>query len=67
MADLEMLFKQLALVKGKFILSYYLNELISQYSSQKGWFQKEFKMPICASVKSVRSTKVEVLTANFWI
>jgi DNA adenine methylase len=63
--NLEELLIKLTLIKGKFLLSNYPQEVISRFCKEYGWHQLEYKMPLCASKKSVRSTKTEVLTANY--
>lgn len=64
-SDLENLLIKLTQIKGKFLLSNYPQDIISKYVSEHGWYQLQFKKPLCASKKSVRSTKIEVLTANY--
>ena len=65
--DLERLLNVLTTVKGKFLLSNYPQDIIQEYSIKYGWFNRRFKMPVAASKKSVRPTKIEVLTANYAI
>lgn len=65
MQDLEQLLIRLSSITGKFMLSNYPQDVITQYAKERGWYQLEYKMPICASKKSVRNTKIEVLTANY--
>ncbi|HRY33382.1 MAG TPA: DNA adenine methylase [Bacteroidales bacterium] len=63
--DLEQLLKTLTQVKGKFLLSNYPQAVIDEYCKEYGWYQRCFKMPVAASKKAVRPTKIEVLTANY--
>ena len=63
--DIEELLNVLACLKGKFLLSNYPIEIIEKYSVKNGWHQRKFKMPLCASKKAVKPTKIEVLTANY--
>jgi len=65
MDHLQVLLERLATVQGKFLLSNYPQEIITEFSDKYGWHQKQFRMPLCASKKAVRSTKIEVLTANY--
>ena len=67
MSDLEKLMEVLATVKGKFLLSNYPQDIIQHYSNQYQWNNRRFKMSIAASKKSVKPTKIEVLTANYSI
>lgn len=67
MNDLKMLLDALVGIKGKFLLSNYPQTIIEEYSQKYGWLNKRFKMPLSASKKSVRTTKIEVLTANYEI
>ena len=52
-------------IKGKFLLSNYPQDIIDKYAKLNGWYQRSFKMPVSASKKSVRPTKIEVLTSNY--
>ncbi|MCX6266705.1 MAG: DNA adenine methylase [Bacteroidetes bacterium] len=63
--DLERLLDVLVTIKGRFLLSNYPQEIIQEYSAAHGWYNRQFKMPVSASKKSVRPTKIEVLTANY--
>lgn len=63
--DLEMLLESLATLKGRFLLSNYPQELITRYSEDNGWHQRQFKLPISVSKKSVKPMKLEVLTSNY--
>lgn len=59
----------LAAMKGKFLLSSYPSELLTEYIDQYGWYSKEIKQTLSASngAKGSRGKKIEVLTANFEI
>lgn len=63
--DLERLLDVLVTLKGRFLLSNYPQEIIQSYSARYNWFNRQFKMPVAASKKAVRPTKIEVLTANY--
>ncbi len=65
MDNLEQLLVKLSNIKGKFLLSNYPQDIITQYARKHGWAQLAFKMPLCASKKAVRSNKTEVLTSNY--
>ncbi|MCX6281465.1 MAG: DNA adenine methylase [Bacteroidetes bacterium] len=65
MKNLEELLIKLTTIKGRFLLSNYPQEIISKFAGKYGWHQLEYKMPLCASKKAVRSSKIEVLTANY--
>jgi len=65
MEDLDQLLQVLSRIKGKFLLSNYPLDLIAQYSKDHGWHQRAFKLPLSASKKAVKSTKIEVLTGNY--
>lgn len=64
-ADLERLLETLTKIKGKFLLSNYPQPIIDKFVKEHGWYQRQFKMPVAASKKAVRPTKIEVLTANY--
>jgi DNA adenine methylase len=65
MADLESLLNKLSTIQGKFLLSNYPQQIIDQFCQHYNWYQKKVKLPIAASGKSVKSMKIEVLTANY--
>ena len=59
--DFETLFQLLSTLKGKFMLSSYPSEILSEYTAQHGWKMIEFELPRSAS----GGRKVEVLTMNY--
>ena len=63
--DLQRLIEALATIKGRFLLSNYPQPIIQEYSVKYQWHNRSFKMPVAASKKSVKPTKIEVLTANY--
>lgn len=66
--DYENLLDTLSKVKGKFLLSSYQSEILSDYAKRFGWYTQVFEKPLTASksVKGIaRKTKIEVLTANY--
>lgn len=65
MEDLQRLLDRLVLIKGKFLLSNYPQTIIDDYAKKYNWYQVQYKMPISVSKKSVKGTKIEVLTANY--
>lgn len=54
-------------MKGKFLLSTYPSEILTEYTQKNGWYSKELDMPLSASYNGniKRKRKVEVLTANY--
>ena len=67
--DFEMLLKTLLNIKGKFILSSYPSDILTQYTKQGAWFNKQYEMSVSIAHNSdkPRKKKIEVLTANFTI
>jgi len=66
-SDLKILLDALTAIKGRFLLSNYPQDIIREYSDRYSWFNRQFKMPIAVSKKSVKPSKIEVLTANYQI
>jgi len=62
--DFIQLLDTLSKIKGKFLLSSYPSEILSEYTKKFGWKTKEFNMPIAVTNKT-SSRKIEVLTANY--
>ena len=50
-------------IKGKFMLSSYPSEIITQYTQQNHWFQIQIEQRVAASRKGKRKT--EVISANY--
>jgi len=65
--DYEGLLKVLAKMEGKFLLSSYPSEILTQYAEANGWMQAERVMGVTVGNKSKkpRKQKTEVLTANY--
>jgi DNA adenine methylase len=66
--DFELLLKTLAGIKGKFLLSSYPSEILSNYTTKHGWHQKSITLVISVSgAKRAFKTKrkIEVLTWNY--
>ena len=59
--DFETLLQLLSTLKGKFMLSSYPSEILSEYTTQHGWKMIEFELPRSAG----GGRKVEVLTMNY--
>jgi DNA adenine methylase len=57
------LLELLSVVKGKFLLSSYPSDLLSEFILNKGWYKKELTMR--SSATRNQKNKVEVLTANY--
>lgn len=58
----------LSAIKGKFLLSTYPSDILSDYTAENGWYTKCLDKPLSASngaVSKQRKRKVEVLTANY--
>lgn len=65
-SDFKTLLKVLQSIKGKFILSSYDSEVLSECAKASNWHQLRVTQKISAS-KTRTADKVEVLTANFQI
>lgn len=64
--DFEMLLDVLSGIKGKFLLSSYDSELLSDFVGRFGWFQRRKEQIVSVNAKGkTRKLKIEVLTANF--
>ena len=55
----------LSKLEGKFLLSPYRNEALSQAVKRNNWYQIEIKMKTNPAGKQQVHTKIEVLTANY--
>lgn len=67
-ADYQKLLETLSNIKGKFLLSSYPSNLLEEYTKKNGWYTKTFEKPLTArkSQEGIkRTTKIEVLTANY--
>lgn len=64
--DFEMLLKELSKLEGRFLLSSYPSDILSEYVIVNGWNQQRFSQKVSVSrTKENQKTKVEVLTANY--
>jgi DNA adenine methylase len=63
--DFRSLLSTLSTLSGKFLLSSYPSEILSQYISKCGWYTKEIQAKVSASNTKVQKNKTEVLTANY--
>jgi DNA adenine methylase len=61
--DYEMLLNALSQVKGKFLLSSYPSDILTEYTKKHDWHQFEIKKNLNVSRKGKK--KIEVLTANY--
>jgi DNA adenine methylase len=61
------LLETLTKVKGKFLLSSYPSDILTQYNKKNEWYTKTFEKPLSAAKTSgkPRKRKIEVLTANY--
>ncbi|MGD1834960.1 MAG: DNA adenine methylase, partial [Nitrososphaeraceae archaeon] len=65
--DFEALLTLLSSIKGKFLLSSYPSDILSEYNEKHGWYQKQIKQTISVANnnKKPNKSKIEVLTANY--
>lgn len=65
--DFNKLLSLLSTLKGKFLLSSYPSDILSQYTNKYAWYQKEITTTKSASKSKdgSKKQKVEVLTANY--
>jgi len=64
--DFENLLKLLSEVKGKFILSSYPSDLLTEYTKRNKWINKTFNMEVSVNKGSGNGKKkTEVLTMNY--
>lgn len=65
--DFKELLDALSQIKGKFLLSSYPSDILTEYTQKFGWNTKTFDMRISVSAKADKKQKrkVEVLTANY--
>lgn len=62
-AHFDKLLESLQGIKGKFLLSSYPNDGLSEYTQRNGWYSKAIDMQLSASNSKRRKT--EMLTANY--
>ena len=67
LADFQELLDTLANIKGKFLLSSYPSDILTEYTKKFGWKTKQFDMRISVNAKNgqKQQRKMEVLTANY--
>ena len=66
--DYRRLLSTLVGINGKFLLSSYPNDILTEFTQQHRWYTRRFDKPLSASKMSqggTRKRKVEVLTANY--
>ena len=66
--DFENLLKLISKIEGKFLLSSYPSDILTQYTTENGWHTKSFQQKVTVNAKSGKlKPKIEVLTANYSI
>jgi DNA adenine methylase len=67
--DYKELLETLSQIKGKFLLSSYPSDVLSEYIAKHSWYTKSFNMRISVNAKNGKSNqrKTEMLTANYEI
>lgn len=65
--DMEMLLQTLSKIEGKFIVSSYPSDLLSKFTKEHGWDQKQWIKTVSVNKGSGGKKKTEVVTANFKI
>lgn len=66
--DYRELLETLSVVKGKFLLSSYPSEILTEFIQKNGWYTLSYEKPLSsrkAEEGKKRHTKTEVLTANY--
>lgn len=67
--DFKALLTLLSSIKGKFLLSSYPSDILSEYTEKHGWYQKQIKQTVSVannnSTAKPNKSKIEVLTANY--
>ena len=65
--DYKELLETLSKIKGKFLLSSYPSDVLSEYVTKQSWYTKSFNMRISVNAKAntKNQRKTEVLTANY--
>lgn len=63
-ADFKALLELLSRIKGKFLLSSYPSELLSQFTAQYGWNTRSIEQAVSVN-KGYGKKKIEVLTMNY--
>lgn len=65
--DFENLLKLLSRIKGKFLMSSYPSDILTNYTKQNAWFTKsiEQKVSVANGTGKPGKKKIEVLTANY--
>lgn len=66
--DFCRLLEVLSMIEGKFLLSSYDSEMLSDFTVEQKWYRKEINLPLSASKSTgskARPRKVEILTANY--
>lgn len=65
-ADMQALLELLANIKGKFLLSSYPSDLLTEYTERYGWYVKTVEQTVSVNKGSGNGKKkIEVMTANY--
>lgn len=64
--DFDQLLQTLSTIKGKFLLSSYLSDLLEGYVKKMGWYQKRVEQQVSVN-KGAGKKKIECMTANYFI
>ena len=62
--DFERDLQVLSTLEGKFLLSNFQSEILTEYTREYGWYTKTFKT-VSSAANTKRKPKIEVLTANY--
>lgn len=66
--DFEALLKLLSRIKGKFLLSSYPSDVLTQYTNECKWYTRSIEANVSVNAKAGKQKKkIEVLTANYKI
>ncbi len=65
--DYRQLLEHLSKIEGRFLLSSYPSDILKEFTKEHGWEQRELEMKMSVNSKSKnrKTTKIEVLTANY--
>lgn len=65
--DFEMLLKTLSSIEGKFLMSSYPSEILTQYTNDNNWYTKTLEQTVSVANNNGKAgkKKIEVLTANY--
>lgn len=63
--DFDALLETLGGIKGKFLLSSYMNDELDDFTKKHGWHTLKIEMRLTVNVQNKSLVKTEVLTANY--